>query len=138
MIAMPDLNVEESVTLQRLILTQVPLGIVVTDAQRHIVYVNETFTRETGYELSEVRGRPCSFLQGPGTDPADVQAIRAAIAARVPVQRTLLNYRKVGRELLYQVSITPVIRDGELECFIGIQQDVTFLSKPSRRWNALL
>ncbi|AZI44082.1 diguanylate cyclase [Deinococcus psychrotolerans] len=122
-----DLNVEDDPALLRLILAQVHLGVVVTNARRRIVYVNSTFTQETGYTLAEVAGRSCSLLQGPGTDPADVQAIRDALNAQAPVQRTLLNYRKNGQELLYRVNITPVFQDGVLRCFIGIQQDVTLL-----------
>lgn len=56
-----------------------------------------------------------------------MQAIRDALNAHQPVQRRILNYRKDGRELLYQVQITPVFQDGALHCFIGIQQDVTLL-----------
>jgi diguanylate cyclase (GGDEF)-like protein/PAS domain S-box-containing protein len=127
MIGIPELNVEKDLDLLRQILSLVPLGVVVEDTKRRIVYVNQTFIRETGYTLSEVAGRSCSLLQGPDTDPADVQAIREALNARLPVQRTILNYRKDGRELLYQVNITPVFQDGALQCFIGIQQDVTLL-----------
>ncbi len=126
-IPVPELNVEKDLDLLTQILALVPLGVVVEDAQRRIVYVNETFTRETGYTLSEVSGKSCSLLQGSGTDPADVQAIRDALNANQVVQRTILNYRKDGRELLYQVNITPVFREGGLQCFIGIQQDVTLL-----------
>ena len=122
-------NEEENRNLLQVILAQVPLGVVVTDAQRHIIYVNRIFTQETGYTLAEVLGKSCNFLQGPGTNPADVQAIREALAARAPVQRTLLNYRKDGQELLYQVSITPVFQEGALRYFVGMQQDVTLLRR---------
>jgi diguanylate cyclase (GGDEF)-like protein/PAS domain S-box-containing protein len=121
------MDVEGDPVLLRLILAQVKLGVLVTDAQRRIMYINETFTQETGYGLSEVFGRPCSFLQGPGTNPADVRRIREALGACRAVQQTLLNYRKDGSELLYHLSITPITRDGELQGFIGIQQDVTLL-----------
>ncbi|WP_407572013.1 diguanylate cyclase domain-containing protein [Deinococcus altitudinis] len=124
---MPELNVEKDLALLRQILALLPLGVVVEDHQRRIVYVNDTFTRETGYTLAEVEGRSCSLLQGPGTDPTDIQAIREALDRAEPVQRTLLNYRKDGRELLYRVNITPVFQDGDVRCFIGIQEDVTLL-----------
>lgn len=129
MSVIPQWNVEEDLGLLRQMLALVPLGVVVEDVQRRIVYVNETFTRETGYTLPEVLGRSCSLLQGPNTDPEDIQAIREALNEAVPVRRTLLNYRKDGQELLYRVNITPVFQNGALQCFIGIQEDVTLLNQ---------
>ena len=125
----PKWNVEEDLGLLRQMLALVPLGVLVSDAQRRIVYVNETFTRETGYTLPEVMGRSCGLLQGQNTDAEDIQAIREALNQAVPVQRTILNYRKDGQELLYRVNITPVFQDGALRCFIGIQEDVTLLNQ---------
>ncbi|MGY2896556.1 sensor domain-containing diguanylate cyclase [Deinococcus sp. UYEF24] len=129
MMGISELNVQDDLVLLRQILALVPLGVVVENAQRRIVYVNEVFTQETGYTLPEVAGRSCSLLQGPDTDPADVDAIREALDAQLPVQRTILNYRKDGQELLYRVNITPVFQDGAVQYFIGIQEDVTLLHR---------
>ena len=41
-----------------------------------IVYCSEGFCNLTGYKRSEVLGRNCRFLQGPGTDPRAVSIIR--------------------------------------------------------------
>ncbi len=112
-----------------LIFAQINLSVLVSDAQRRLTYVNAAFTRETGYTLDEVRGRSCAFLQGPDTDPADVEALRDALRRRVPVQRTLLNYHKDGRPLHYRVNITPLFQGGELRGFVGIQEDCTLLHR---------
>lgn len=37
------------------------IGLLVTDAQRRIMYVNEAFSRVSGYRLEEVRGHTCAF-----------------------------------------------------------------------------
>ena len=50
---LPGLNVEEDLVLLQQVLALVPLSMVVTDAQRRIVYINETFTRETGYTVEK-------------------------------------------------------------------------------------
>lgn len=57
--------------------------VIVTDRRRRIEWVNDAFTRTTGYTLDEVRGRrPGELLQFEGTDAATVARIRAALDAR--------------------------------------------------------
>jgi PAS domain S-box-containing protein len=91
-----------------------------------LIWVNPSFTRITGYEYGEVVDRNCRFLQGPATDPAAVDEIRAALRERRTVTTTLLNYRKDGTAFWNQLSISPVFDgDGELVSFVGVQTDVT-------------
>lgn len=98
-------------------------GILVTDARRRIVFVNSTFTQETGYGLDEVLGRSCTFLQGPGTDPQDLKAMREALDRAEAVDRVVLNYHKGGWPLRYRLRIRPVFVEGTLRYFVGVQED---------------
>jgi hypothetical protein len=106
-----------------------PTGVVVSDPRLPdcpIVYANPAFHRLTGYAPEEVIGRNCRFLQGPGTDPAAIAAIRAAIAAASPIDITLVNHRKNGRRFQNELHISPVFGpDGRVSAFLGIQHDVT-------------
>ena len=91
-----------------------------------LVWVNPSFTRVTGYEAEEVVGRNCRFLQGPATDAAAVDEIRAALDQQRTVTTTLLNYRKDGSAFWNQLSISPVFDgEGTLVSFVGVQTDVT-------------
>ena len=76
--------------------------------------------------MAETLGRNCRFLQGPGTDPAAVVEIRAAVAEERACVVEILNYRRDGTPFWNRLSITPV-RDelGEVTHYIGIQSDVT-------------
>ncbi len=113
-----------------------PTGIVVSDpnqADCPIVYANPAFFRLTGYRPDEVIGRNCRFLQGPGTDPADVEAIRRAIAARRPLDIEITNYRRDGTRFVNELHISPVFGpDGALRHFLGIQHDVTARERLAR------
>jgi PAS domain S-box-containing protein len=91
-----------------------------------LVFVNPAFERTTGYLREEVQGKNCRFLQGPDTDPAAVQAVRDALAAREHRTITLLNYRKDGSAFWNELAISPVFdATGALTHFVGIQSDVT-------------
>lgn len=107
------------------VLDTADIGLLVTDAQRRILYVNETFTRETGYSLAEARGRTCRFLQGPATDPADILAMRTALDRGEPFSRVVLNYRKDGSPLHYRLRVRPLREGGQVRYFVGVQEDFT-------------
>ncbi|MEF2277358.1 diguanylate cyclase [Deinococcus sp. YIM 134068] len=105
------------------VLDAADVGLLVTDAERRILYVNATFTRETGYHPDEVVGHPCSFLQGPETDPADIAALRDALDRGEPIERVVLNYRKDGRTMWYKLRIRPIREGGVVRYFVGVQED---------------
>ena len=74
-------------------------AVLITDAEAYIEWVNEGFTRITGYALEDVVGRkPGSILQGPETDPATVAFMRERVAAGEGFQCEILNYGKSGRK----------------------------------------
>jgi PAS domain S-box-containing protein len=100
----------------------------VTDARapdNPIVWVNEAFLNLTGYRLEELQGRNCRLLQGPGTDPADVDRIRHAVATARPVSVELLNYRKDGTPFWNAMTVTPVHDAQGLAYFFASQTDTT-------------
>ncbi|OLV19438.1 diguanylate cyclase domain-containing protein [Deinococcus marmoris] len=105
------------------VLDTADVGLLVTDARRRIVYVNEAFSRVTGYRLEEVRGRTCALLQGAETDPADIAFMRAALDRGEPFERVVLNYRKDGKPLWYRLRVQPMFVDGRLQYFVGVQED---------------
>ena len=97
-----------------------------TEPDLPLTWVNDAFTAMTGYLPSEVVGRNCRFLQGPGTEADQVTLLREELAAGRDVTAVMLNYRKDGTAFCNQVSISPV-RDatGTITHFFGVQTDVT-------------
>jgi PAS domain S-box-containing protein len=90
-----------------------------------IVYVNQAFTRVTGYARSASIGRNCRFLQGDGTAKSDVDKIRSAIEAEQSVTVDLLNYRANGEPFMNRLIVAPVFdNDGNTLYFIGIQKEL--------------
>lgn len=90
-----------------------------------IVYVNQAFTRVTGYARSASIGRNCRFLQGDGTAKSDVDKLRLAIEAEVSTTVDLLNYRANGEPFMNRLILAPIFdRHGETQYFIGIQKEL--------------
>ena len=114
----------------------------ITDPRRPdnpLIWVNPAFTRVTGYPAAEALGRNCRFLQGPGTDPAAVTAIREAIHDARQETVTLLNYRADGSAFWNQLTLTPVLDgSGEVVNFVGVQSDVSARISVERQREAAL
>jgi PAS domain S-box-containing protein len=102
-------------------------AVVMTDAAGQVVWVNEGFTRITGFCAEEVLGKtPGSILQCEKTDPAAVEAIRAAIAAQRPCKQFILNRSKQGHDYWVDLEIQPLRNERqELTGFMAIESDVT-------------
>ncbi|CAK0750658.1 hypothetical protein WCLP8_2120008 [uncultured Gammaproteobacteria bacterium] len=105
-----------------------PVSISIADATRPdcpLIYVNPSFTHITGYAFHEVIDTNCRFLCGPETDPVAVARIREGLRSAQPVSVEVLNYRKDGSTFWNEVMISPLVKDGVVVAFIGIQNDVT-------------
>lgn len=91
-----------------------------------IVFANRAFLEMTGYSSEEVIGHNCRFLQGPDTDPANVNEVRDSIANRRAFATEVMNYRKDGSSFWNALFVSPVFDDkGELVYFFGSQLDVS-------------
>jgi len=91
-----------------------------------IVYVNSAFEKVTGYHRDEVIGKSPRLLQGPETDKAELQKVRAALVKKESVQVELVNYGKSGKPHWLEMDIVPVVSsNGEVPYFASIQRDVT-------------
>lgn len=107
-------------------------AILVTESERieepgpKIVYVNESFTRTTGYTSQEVIGKTPRILQGPKTDRAQLDKVRSALSKNEQVRLQLLNYRKDGSEFWVEINIVPVAdKHGRTTHFVSVQREIT-------------
>lgn len=94
------------------------------DPNLPIKTVNHRFEEMTGFTAAEAIGRNCRFLQGPGTDRAELTRLRTALRNAQPVVCRLLNYRKSGETFVNQLSIMPMFDKDQLVAFVGIQVEV--------------
>lgn len=91
-----------------------------------IVYVSQGFLDLTGYQLDQVLGRNCRFLQGPGTDQSAVDVIRKGITEGIDTSVCLLNYKADGTPFWNQFFVA-ALRDAENNVvnYVGVQCEVS-------------
>ncbi|MGO4530927.1 ATP-binding protein [Paenibacillus sp. 2TAF8] len=111
------------------IISKLKSSVTVVDAtspELPLMYVNEHFTRLTGYTHDESIGRNCRFLQGTDTDPETVSRIREAIATQQSIKVEILNYTKSGQKFWNELNIDPIFNEsGDCLYFVGIQYDIS-------------
>ena len=115
------------------VLDKAPFGVVIADPHQPdmpVVYVNEAFTRITGYSARELLGRNCRILQGPETEPAAIDRIRQSLQARELLDIEILNYRRDGQPFYNRLQLFPCKNAaGELISYVSCSNDVTQLKQ---------
>lgn len=102
-------------------------SLVITDAEGRVEWVNDGFTRLTGYTLEEISGKkPGEVLQGEETDYETIKYMREKLEAGLGFRTELVNYRKDGNKYWAAVSIQPILdSNGVLNKWIGVACDVS-------------
>jgi PAS domain S-box-containing protein len=89
-----------------------PDGLIVTDPDGLVQWVNPVFETMCGYTLEEMRGKkPGRVLQGEKTDKETVKRIRHAMHEYKPCREAMVNYRKNGSSYWVEIAITPILDD---------------------------
>jgi PAS domain S-box-containing protein len=102
-------------------------AVIITDAQGLITWVNEAYTRLSGFSLEESRGRkPGQLLQSELTDPATVEQLSRELKARRPCRVEIQNRHKRGNDYWLDLEIQPLLdEDGALTGFMAVERDIT-------------
>jgi PAS domain S-box-containing protein len=91
-----------------------------------IEFVNDAFTRMTGYHFVEVFGKTPRLLQGPLTSRETLDRIRRALESWQLITAELVNYRKDGSPFWVELKIFPVRDDKDwVTHWVSVQRDIT-------------
>lgn len=125
---------EQRQRLLESVITHTSDAVLITEAEPfdepgpRIVYVNEAFTKMTGYTAQEVIGKSPRILQGPKSDKTELAKLGRALRNWEPCEITTLNYKKNGEEFWINFTIAPVANEtGWFTHWIAIERDVTEL-----------
>lgn len=115
----------EAFAMLSLVANETDNSVIITDGNGLIEYVNPGFTRLTGYQIDEVKGKkPGDLLQGKHTDVATKKRIKENLSAQKPFYDEILNYDKSGNAYWISLAINPVFKNGVVDKFISIQANI--------------
>jgi len=119
-------DAERVMRLQSAALDAAANGVVITDREGAIEWVNPAFTRLTGYTAAEVIGRNPRLLKSGQQEPGFYGDLWKTITDGRTWRGELTNRRKDGTLYSEEMHITPV-RDpeGVISHFIAIKEDVS-------------
>lgn len=123
---------EQRLKLLESVITNTNDAILITEAEPfeepgpRILYVNEAFSKMTGYSAKEVIGNTPRILQGPNSDKAELARLGKALRNWEACDITTINYKKSGEEFWINISVSPVANEkGWFTHWIAIERDVT-------------
>ncbi|HWQ92525.1 MAG TPA: PAS domain S-box protein, partial [Clostridia bacterium] len=117
---------QRQMRLQHSALEAAANAIVITDHTGVIEWVNEAFTRLTGYNREEVIGKTPRLLRSGAHDTRFYARMWDSVLAGKVWQGTVTNRRKDGVLYEEEMTVTPVqASGGEVTHFVAIKQDIT-------------
>ncbi len=108
------------------------VGLMVQDRKRHIIAVNPSFERITGWRWKDIKGKRCDLVFGCHTSsgkplPEDVCPGTKVINGEVSrIARELLICTNNGRDCWVEATVFPIKdKDGDIEYIISSFQDIS-------------
>jgi len=120
-------RLEARLKLQDAALRAVASGIVITDIDATIQWVNPAFSQITGYSLEEVIGhKPKELIRSGLNDDALYETLWQTILSGQVWRGELINKRRDGSVYDEELAITPVRNAlGEIQHFVAVKQDIS-------------
>lgn len=136
---------EQRLKLLESVITNATDSILITEAEPfdlpgpRIIYVNDAFSKMTGYTKEEVIGKTPRILQGPKTSRKASDKIRKALENWNSCEVELMNYRKNGEEFWVNFTVIPIANEkGWFTHWIAIERDITLRKKQEQEKEQLI
>jgi PAS domain S-box-containing protein len=99
-------------------------GLIITDVEQNICWVNDGFTQMTGYPKRYALNKTPRFLQGEKTTIESKNLIREKLKTLSPFTGIITNYRKDNSEYECEVKIIPLVNNNIVTHFLALEKQV--------------
>ncbi len=101
-------------------------GVVITNTDRKIVYVNRAWEQLTGYTQREALGKNLDVLRRGKTPQQVNQQMWKQLRANKPfTSEEIINRRKNGQEYQARLVVYPIQHFGRNSFYVGLEQDIS-------------
>ncbi|AXR78455.1 PAS domain S-box protein [Natrarchaeobaculum sulfurireducens] len=108
-------------------------GVIITDSDGVIEYVNDAFEELTGYSAAEIVGETPSILKSGDHEEAFYSELWETILDGGVWHGEVTNERKDGSRYVIDQTIAPITdEDGDVDGFVAINRDITQLKSYKR------
>src|SRR3990167_2242210 len=105
---------------------QSPNTVLITNLAADTIYVNDAFSRITGYSREEILGRNPRMLKSGKTPATTYDAMWHALTAGKTWTGELINRAKDGSEQIHATTIAPIRgEDGKVCQYVAVKENVT-------------
>ncbi|WP_432698583.1 bifunctional diguanylate cyclase/phosphodiesterase [Marinobacterium sp. YM272] len=109
-------------------------AVIITDRNGRVEWVNEAFTRLTGYHLDEVQGRSPAVLNSGTHSRFFFRTLWETITSGAVWRGEVINRTRDGRRLIVDQTITPITGDaGAISHYVAVHEDVTARREAEQR-----
>ena len=117
---------EEQLRKLSQVVEQIPVAMVITDKNGNIEYVNDFFTKMTGYFSEEVVGKTPRILKS-GTHPDSFyKELWETILSGKTWNGDFVNRKKSGQKYWESATVTPIMNsNSEITHFVSVKQDIS-------------
>ncbi|EDZ61211.1 diguanylate cyclase/phosphodiesterase (GGDEF & EAL domains) with PAS/PAC sensor(s) [Sulfurimonas gotlandica GD1] len=127
-------NANSKLRISAKVLEKTSDGVVVTDKEQKIIFINSGFTKTTGYSESEVIGKNPKILNSGKHDEKFFASMWDSLNSTGQWQGEIWNKHKSGRIYPELLNICQIINeDGNLEYYAGIFSDLTTQEETKQR-----
>ncbi len=100
-------------------------SIVVTDVSKKIIWVNDGFSKMTGYSKKFAINKTPAFLQGKDTLQTTKKTIRKRLNNKEPFKEIILNYKKDNSSYKCELHIFPLYNNkNEVTHYLALEKQV--------------
>jgi len=107
-------------------------GILLTDTEARIQYVNRALEKQSGYTLDELKGQNTRILGSGQMPDAVFDQMWETLSNKHHWSGELVNRRKDGTIYDVSTTITPILDNGQISGYVSVQADISYLKEVDR------